>query len=297
MRRKPAAMRKPPSRRRWCWCHGLLGALFAVVVSLSPASADEQLPFFDAHIHYNEPVWQVFPPDDVVALFRRLAVTGALVSSTPQQGTAKLQAAAPDRVMAELRPYRGPVTAGDWTHDPAVVDWLAARLKAGSFAGIGEIHIYSMESANWEVMRRVAALAREHGVFLHVHARAPIIERILGLDPDVKIIWAHAGLYDGPAIIAKLLDAHPRLTAELSLRAPNIMPPLQEGMDPAWRALLLRHQDRIIVGTDTYMNLSWVEYEELVAAHRRWLMLLPRAAAEKIAHRNAERLFRNHRKK
>jgi len=290
-------MRERPSRRPWRWRHGVIGALFAAAIAVPSARADEQLPFFDTHIHYNEPAWQVFRPDDVAALFGRLAVTGALVSSTPQQGTAKLQAAAPDRVVPELRPYRGPVSAGNWTHDPAIVDWLAERLKAGSYAGIGEIHVYNMESADWEVMRRVAALARAHGVFLHVHARAPIIERILALDPEVKIIWAHAGLYDGPAMIARLLGAHPRLTAELSLRSPNIMPPLKEGMDPAWRALLLRHQDRIIVGTDTYMNISWVDYEELVAAHRRWLNLLPRAAAEKIAYRNAERLFRKHRKK
>ena len=206
-------------------------------------------------------------------------------------------AAAPGRVVPELRPYRQRVIAGNWTHNPAVVDWLAERLKPGAYAGIGEIHFYSMESADWDVVRRVVALARERGVFLHVHARAPIIERILALDPEVKIIWAHAGLHDGPATIVRLLDAHPRVTAELSLRAPNIMPPLKEEMDPAWRALLLRHQDRIIVGTDTYMNMSWVEYEELVAAHRQWLVLLPRAAAEKIAYRNAERLFRNHLKK
>lgn len=286
-----------PSCRPWRWRHGVIGALFAAAIAVSSARADEQLPFFDAHIHYNEPVWQVFQPDDVAALFGRLAVTGALVSSTPHQGTVKLQAGVPDRVVPELRPYRGSVSAGNWTHDPAVVDWLAEQLKANSYACIGEIHIYNMETANWEVLRRVAALAREHGVFLHVHARAPIIERVLALDPEVKIIWAHAGLYDGSEIIARLLGAHPRLTAELSLRAPNIMPPLKEEMDPAWRALLLRYQDRIIVGTDTYLNISWAEYEELVTAHRRWLILLPRAAAEKIAYRNAERLFRKYRKK
>ena len=290
-------MRERPSRRPWRLRHGFIGAVLAAALAALPVRADEKLPFFDAHIHYNEPVWQVFRPDEVAALFSRLAVTGALVSSTPQQGTSKLQAAAPDRVVPELRPYREPVTAGNWTHDPAVVDWLAARLKAGSYAGIGEIHIYKMESADWEVMRRVVALAREHGVYLHVHARAPIIERILALDPEVEIIWAHAGLHDGPATIARLLGAHPRLTAELSLRAPNIMPPAKEEMDPDWRALLLRYQDRIIVGTDTYMNISWVDYEELVAAHRRWLALLPRAAAEKIAYRNAERLFRKQQKK
>lgn len=284
------------SHRLRIWHHGLLGAVFMAIAVMPPAIAGDELPFFDGHIHYNEPVWQVFKPDEIATLFGQLSVTGALVSSTPQEGTEKLHAAAPERMVRELRPYHGAVTAGNWTHDPAVVDWLAEQLEGGAYAGIGEIHAYSSESVDWDVMRRVAALARKHDVFLHVHARAPIIKRILAFEPEVRVIWAHAGLYDGPSIIGELLEAHPQLTAELSLRARNIMPPAK-GIEPAWRALLLRHQDRIIVGTDTYMNISWVEYEELVAAHRSWLDLLPRAAAEKIAYRNAERLFLNHRNK
>lgn len=297
MRQRLANFVNCRSRRPSNWLNYISGLLIAAVIPITPASADQKLPFFDAHIHYNEPVWQVFKPDEVLQLFKQQNVRGAMVSSTPQEGTAKLHSAAPDRVIPELRPYRGDYSAGNWTHDPDVVNWLAERLKTGSFAAIGEIHIYTMEGANWDVLRQVAALARKHKVFLHVHARAPILERVLALDPEVKIIWAHAGLYDGPAIIAKLLESYPRLTAEVSLRAPNIMPPLKERMDPAWRVLLTRYQDRMIVGTDTYMNLSWVEYEEIIAAHRAWLDVLPREAAEKIAYRNAERLFLDHRSK
>jgi len=37
--------------------------------------------------------------------------------------------------------------------------------------------------------------------------------------------------------------------------------------------------------------ISPVHYEDLIALNRRWLALLPRETAEKIAYRNAARLF------
>ncbi len=88
-----------------------------------------------------------------------------------------------------------------------------------------------------------------------------------------------------------MLDRFPKLTAELSLRAPNIFPELARDMRPDWRALFKRHADRFVIGSDTYMNLSWAEYDEIIAAHRRWLARLPRDIAEKIAWRNAKAFF------
>lgn len=46
-----------------------------------------------------------------------------------------------------------------------------------------------------------------------------------------------------------------------------------------------------MVGSDTWVNSQWDSYESIIAANRRWLSLLPRSVAEKIAYRNAERLF------
>ncbi len=46
-----------------------------------------------------------------------------------------------------------------------------------------------------------------------------------------------------------------------------------------------------MVGTDTWINAQWDNYEDLIVLNRRWLALLPRDIAEKIAYRNAARLF------
>lgn len=46
-----------------------------------------------------------------------------------------------------------------------------------------------------------------------------------------------------------------------------------------------------MVGSDTWVNSQWDHYEPIIASNRQWLSLLPRPVAEKIAFRNAERLF------
>ncbi|MGA0394028.1 MAG: amidohydrolase family protein, partial [Rhodospirillales bacterium] len=60
---------------------------------------------------------------------------------------------------------------------------------------------------------------------------------------------------------------------------------------PAWRRVLERFPDRFMVGTDTWVNDQWAAYADLVELNRMWLSLLSREIAEKIAYKNAERLF------
>lgn len=44
-------------------------------------------------------------------------------------------------------------------------------------------------------------------------------------------------------------------------------------------------------GFSDWTNAQWAGHEGLIASNRQWLGLLPRKAAEKIAFRNAARLF------
>jgi predicted TIM-barrel fold metal-dependent hydrolase len=117
------------------------------------------------------------------------------------------------------------------------------------------------------------------------------VGRLFAIAPDVRILWAHAGFYENAATISAMLDKYSNLTAELSLRAPNIMPAAAEDIGADWLALFERHSDRIVVGSDTYINLAWVEYDEIMDAHRNWLSRLPQHIAEKIAWRNAKTYF------
>jgi predicted TIM-barrel fold metal-dependent hydrolase len=87
------------------------------------------------------------------------------------------------------------------------------------------------------------------------------------------------------------LDAYPTLHADLSYREYDILAGGGDALDPAWRAILVRHADRLMVGTDTWVNAQWDDYEGLIALNRQWLAHLPRDVAERIAYKNAERLF------
>jgi hypothetical protein len=62
-------------------------------------------------------------------------------------------------------------------------------------------------------------------------------------------------------------------------------------LDPAWRALLVRHADRFLVGTDTWTTSRWDALAGSIAEVRTYLSQLPPDVAGKIAFENAARLF------
>ena len=107
------------------WRGGVYGVILGWLV-LATAQAQE-LPIFDAHIHYSRPDWQVFTPERVLAILDRAGVQRALVSSTPDDGTLMLYEAAPQRVVPFLRPYRSRDDMASWHHKPLRAD-LKCRL-------------------------------------------------------------------------------------------------------------------------------------------------------------------------
>jgi predicted TIM-barrel fold metal-dependent hydrolase len=46
-----------------------------------------------------------------------------------------------------------------------------------------------------------------------------------------------------------------------------------------------------MIGSDTWVNSQWDRYSDIMDINRQWLSLLPREVAEKIAYKNAEKLF------
>jgi len=251
------------------------------------AQPAQELPIFDTHIHYSQPDWTVYSPEEILKILDRGGVRRALVSSTPDDGTLKLYEKAPARIVPELRPYRNPDDIQSWYRDPAVLAYVEERLKRGIYKGIGEFHLFGGQT-NTRVIRRIAELAAEKNLVLHAHSDEAAVEELFALNPKVKILWAHAGMSSGPEAIGKLLDRYPTLWAELAIRTD--MAPGGK-LDPAWRALFLRHPDRIMVGTDTWVTSRWQALPGYLAEMRAWLRQLPPEVAEKIAFRNAERLF------
>jgi len=267
------------------------GAAALVACLLWPllAGAAERLPIFDTHVHYSRDAWQAYDIDAVLELMDAAGVPRALVSSTPDDGTLRLYEGDPARIVPILRPYRDPGDRGDWSRNQEVVDYVKARLERGVYRGIGEFHLFGAESTATPQMREIVALAVARDIVVHVHSDAAPVRALLAMDPKLKVLWAHAGMSEPPAAVGTLLDESPQLWVELSFRAGDIAPGGR--LDAAWRELFLRHPERFMIGSDTFIGSRWAQYPELIETHRRWLAQLPAEVAAAIAYKNAVREF------
>jgi hypothetical protein len=195
---------------------------------------------------------------------------------------------APDRIVPVLRPYRQPGELSSWHQDPTVVPYLEQRLARPIYRGIGEFHLTGSDARS-PVVRQVAELARRYGLFLHCHCDAEAAEILVGLVPGVRVLWAHAGMSSGPDEVARLIGVSPDLLVELALRS-DVAPGGK--LDPAWGDLFVRHADRFMVGTDTWVSSRWGSYVEVQNDTRTWLRQLPADVARRLATENAESLAR-----
>lgn len=254
-----------------------------------PARAADPLPLFDAHLHYNwEPVPH-FPLEKVLALFREQNITGILATSRPNDGTRALHEAKPKDlwVVPFIRPYRVRPDIQTWMGDPQTEALIATEFARGYYRGIGEFHL-SGRAAEAPQVKKTVAFARKHKLFLHAHADEEALEILYREDPEARIVWAHTGFFTDPAKVQAYLERYPGLVCELSYRGG-----ITEGgrLSAEWRRLFERHPDRFLVGSDTWISERWDSYARIMGEYRAWLAELPREVAEKIAFRNAERLF------
>jgi hypothetical protein len=258
---------------------------FLIAFPSGPGAAQD-LPIFDAHIHYSQPEWSVYTPEAILGILDRAGVRWAMVSSTPDEGTVRLYEKAPARIVPILRPYRTRLDMGTWTTDLSILPYVEERLKRGIYKGLGEFHL-SAGQAGDPVIRGFADLARRHNLFLYAHTDAAGMEALVTRYPQVRFLWAHAGLGDPFEAVARVVEQHPSLLSELSLKYE-----VSSGgtLDPRWTELFLKHPDRFMVGTDTWTTSMWDRLPSAQADIQRWLAQLPRDVAEKIAFRNAARL-------
>jgi len=122
--------------------------------------------------------------------------------------------------------------------------------------------------------------------------------------PGQVFLLPHMG-FASPEQVDEFLSRHPNLYALMSKkerRMDDFADPAKfeatgsamldgDVLRPEWKVLLLRHQDRILFATDPHMKKLWRMYGDVVDRQRLVLGQLPRDAAEKIAYRNAERVY------
>jgi hypothetical protein len=234
--------------------------LFLVVAAgVSVARAADELPIFDAHMHYSHDAWSVVPPNEVVEILKKAGIKRAMVSSSNNEGTKMLQDVAPGMIVPELRPYRSRGEISTWAKDPTVIPYIEELLSKRRYRAIGEFHIYGAD-ADLPNVRRVVELAKQYGLFLHSHSDADAVTRHFQQDPDAKVLWAHSG-FERPEKVREMLRRYPTLWCDL------------------------------VLGSDTFTPERWHYVIENARWSRQWLSDLPPDVARKIAYENGDRLF------
>ena len=268
-------------------------ALVGALIMSTSACAVEPLRVFDAHMHYNIEARDQYPPAAVLEIFRKNNVRGILANSRPNEGSALLMKAAPESltIVPFIRVYRGRADYETWHKNPEIVAMIerefAESAMRGKVRGIGEFHLYGDEAKSKE-FAQIVAFAQKHDLWLHAHSDEAAIDYIFTLAPKAKVIWAHTGFSVSTVRVAALMKAHPDLMGELSYRNDIT----DDGkLSKPWRTLFTAYPDRFLLGSDCWVTERWAQYGEIMDYYQRWLAELPRDIGNKIAHRNAERIF------
>lgn len=257
------------------------------LLALALWEPDRTPPIFDVQIHYNQEAWSLYPAKALLSAMQRYNVPWVAVSSTPNEGTGKMFQADRLRVVPLFVPYRNREDRDHWLDNPKLIEWMRSELDLVDYRGIGEFHLYDGR-VDVPAVRRLVALAVERQLVLSVHGEANVIQQLLTFDPNMRVLWAHAGLKTPPRTVGKMLVLHRNLWAELSHRA-DIAPGGQ--LAPEWRDLFERFPDRFMLGSGTYTNDFWFRYSTTLERSRDWLRQLQPELAERIAHQNALDLF------
>ena len=268
-------------------------------------AADYSGPLLDAHLHYNvEAVQGPHPISDVLARMQRNGVRAIVANSRPNDGTKALVEACAQTdtagvtVVPFIRLYRNRADYDNWYRDESIYEMVQAEFTRGTargpYRGIGEFHLYDSRNANGPVARKLMAFAEDKQLAMLAHVDDAAVDLLMANAPSkgqkLRLIWAHTGIGGTPVErVEAMLARYPLLMGELSYR-PGLT---CEGglLCPEWRALLLRYPDRFLIGSDTWINPRWQQYDELMQGYRRWLGDLPPDVARQIAWDNGAALF------
>jgi hypothetical protein len=269
-------------------------------------------PIADIHLHWKWNQKEVTSPDEAIGILNEQGVGLAVVTGTPPELALELQELAPDKVIPIYGIYRIPDEWSTWHHDPGLLGRVRQALESGRYRGIGEVHMLGGFISDWRnpIIGGLFDLAAEFDVPVLLHTEFSRANYTLGLcqaHPDTRFLWAHSGVMLTPAEVERVLEGCPNVDAELSARDPwrHLANPIadQDGrLLPQWRALILRHPERFMVGSDPVWPVErlnpwdepdsgWQELPRFLDFHRRWLAELPEPAARAIRWDNARRLF------
>lgn len=213
--------------------------------------------------------------------------------------------------------------------DKGFLEKLAKDVKSGKYFAMGEFEARHYQSdtnnrnvhmpVDSETMQVVFELSSETGMPFLLHHEAedkllPELERMLVKYPKAKVIWCHVGRNRNPVTwkqftkadgVRDLIKKYPNLYFDLVQSRPGskyhgtgyiegIMYEISNwgtALDPEWKKLFEEFPDRFVIGSD--INTGRFDNYDRVMDTFRFIVLkdLSKAAAEKIAFKNAWKLM------
>ena len=268
-------------RRRAAGILAALGWLLATA-----ATADTLPAMIDAHAHYSTA--DAPSMDEVLAKLDAAGVRRLAATTSPAHLAQRLHRHAPDRIIPLLGVYGPDRHKANWVYDARLPAQVAAQLDQGTWAGIGELHLFARD-AQQPVFEQLVRLAAAHKLVLMIHGDPPVVAHAFAIAPDVRVLWAHLGTQPQPSLLAAMLARYPGLWIDTSVRDERIAP--DGRLLPQWRELFDLHPQRFVVAVDTFSAHRWQHYEAVTAQIRTWIEPLPQPLKSNLLHDNAARPF------
>jgi predicted TIM-barrel fold metal-dependent hydrolase len=277
-----------------------MALVVAAVTATSVRAADYAGPLIDAHAH----VPNGTAIDAYAAAMKRHQVVKVILLGVG--GVQKDDAA---WIAAAVKKYPDLVVVGQPVPDPVSAQAgprLDAELTKSGARAVGEIHVRQVSrkidrSPADAAFLKLLEVAGRHKTPVVIHdelddAATGKLEAALRAVPRATLVLAHAGSAT-PAALEPLLARHANLVVDLSGMHFQRTPALasEKGpLDPAWKALIEKHRDRFVMGIDVWAARLFepAMLDRLMTWTRRILGELSPETAERVAHRNAARIYR-----
>lgn len=283
--------------------------LFVLVLPFKQAIASDS--FADSHIHFNWDHREETSVHKVVEILKQHDVGLTIVSSTPSELALELREHGGDWVIPFFSPYIHELGKRDWYTDEEVIKRAESALASGDYHGIGEVHFMNgfQPKTDNEIFLQLLSLAKSYDVPMLIHidsSNEQTFQKLCLANPKIRMIFAHAGGNLRPGHIEKILNSCNNVWIDFAARDPWRYGGLSKENHTLlneWKALVLRHPERFITGTDPVWKVTrwstwdtgdegWLHYKKLYDYHWTWLNDLPEDVRNKIAWENTQTLLK-----
>lgn len=131
----------------------------------------------------------------------------------------------------------------------------------------------------------------------------PLFSQLFKMFPTQKFVINHMG-FGSDVQVEEILKNHSNVYFTISKRNVKFEyfrnPKLPQGepladkegrINVQWKKLFTNYSDKFLFSTDSHKNYMWDNYFEIVQDYRKILYQLPETVSEKIAFKNAEKIF------